>query len=186
MIRIKHLLFGLLAVVLVLTSVVWLTRDFWYEQLRAYARGTIELATDKYGSELPPVDKVEFSILGIGSASAADGFPGRVGNLVYYRVTSQSSITDKEAKEFTKAWRAMPFSWKYGALCHEPVYGLRFFNKEKLIFETTLCWKCSNFYVPTQFGYSYCGFRAKSPQAEVIWDLLQKHAPLPQASRKKE
>lgn len=184
MVRIKHLFIAFLALVLLLAATCWLTRDFWFEQLGIYARGTLHLAAEKYGYKLPAIDRVELSVLGIGGGPSADGFPQLVGGMVYYPIASQKSITGDDANEFAKKWRLMTFKWELDAACHEPAYGLRFFNKDTLVFETTLCWKCSNFYVATRLGYSFCGFQKRSPEADAVWELLQKHAPLPDYTRK--
>ena len=42
----------------------------------------------------------------------------------------------------------MTFDKFGGAFCHFPVYGLRFYRNDQLLFETSVCWKCSNFYLP--------------------------------------
>ena len=183
MVKIKHLVIGLLSGLLLLGAVFWLTRDFWHEQFRAYAKGAVELAADKYCYRLPDIDRVEFSVISAGTASATNGFPELVGGLTYYPIATQKTISGDEAKEFRKRWRAMTFGWGFSGLCHEPAYGLRFFNDKSLVFETTLCWKCSNFYVPTPLGYTYCGFDDKNPQAQAVWELLQKYAPLPEATK---
>lgn len=181
MIKVKHLLIGFICALVLVGLVFWLTLDFWRDQFQAYARGTVEVAAEKYGWLLPEIDQVEFSLIGSGEASETNGFPHRVGQLEYHAIVAQKTIVGEEAKEFRKKWCAMTFSWGLSGMCHEPAYGLRFFKDRKLIFETTLCWNCSNFYVPTPLGYTYCGFDDKNQQAQAVWDLLQKHMPLPEA-----
>lgn len=183
MIKVKHLLIGLFCALLLLGSLFSLTLDFWRDQFHAYARGTVEVAAEKYGWLLPEVDRVEFSLIGAGDASDTNGFPHRVGELEYYPIAAQKTIIGEEAHEFRKKWRAMTFSWALSGMCHEPAYGLRFFKDRKRIFETTLCWKCSNFYVPTALGYTYCGFDEKNQPAQAVWELLQKHMPLPEETK---
>lgn len=34
-----------------------------------------------------------------------------------------------------------------GAFCHEPVHGVRFFKDDTLLFQTSLCWGCGNYFV---------------------------------------
>jgi len=56
-------------------------------------------------------------------------------------------------------------------MCHFPVYGLRFYKKERLMFQTSLCWACENFYVDTNFfGSNWIGFDSGS---EVSRSLLE-------------
>jgi hypothetical protein len=33
-------------------------------------------------------------------------------------------------------------------MCHNPAYGLRLYGEETLIFETSLCFECKNWYIP--------------------------------------
>ena len=185
MVKIKYLVIGMLCFLLLLGATFWLTHTFWRDQYRAYERGVVELAGEKYGWLLPEIDEVEFSVIGPDTGSTTNGFPERVGELTYYPIASRKTITGDEAKEFRKRWRAMTFGWGFSGLCHEPAYGLRFFKNKSLVFETTLCWKCSNFYVPTPLGYAYCGFDHKTPEAQAVWQLLQMHAPLPEEITKK-
>jgi hypothetical protein len=35
-----------------------------------------------------------------------------------------------------------------GAFCHYPIHGVRLWAGKKLIFESSFCWECANFYVP--------------------------------------
>lgn len=180
MIKVKHLISGLLCAVGLIGIALWLSRDFWREKREAYVRGAIEIAADKHGWMLPEIDQIEFSVVGAGPASAADGFPHRVDTLSYHPILSQKTVAGADATEFCMRWRAMTFSRAMSGLCHEPAYGLRFYKDGTLIFETTLCWKCSNFSIPTQFGYMYWGFDDRNSQAQAVLDLLKKHAPLPE------
>ncbi len=185
MVKIKHLLWGLFLMFLLLGIACWLTRSFWREQFHAYAIGTPEVACEKYGNLLPEIDKVEFSIIGPDILSSVNGFPERGEKLYYHPIVSQKAIVGKEAKEFAASWRMMTFGTGYSGLCHDPAYGLRFFDNRKLVFETTFCWHCANFSVPTPLGYTYCGFDEKTPQAKAVWELMQKHAPLPEVKGQK-
>jgi hypothetical protein len=35
----------------------------------------------------------------------------------------------------------------YGAMCHQPIHGLRIYDQGVLIFETSICYECRNFFV---------------------------------------
>lgn len=149
------------------------------EQRNIYWRGTLDVAAEKYGRLLPEVDHVEISLLDSEKASAANGFPERFDRLSYYHIVRQKTLVGQEAKEFREKWRALTFWWGFSGLCHEPIYGVRFFSGENLLLETTFCWKCSNFEVPTPLGYYLMGFDSRNPQAAAFWRLLQEHVPLP-------
>lgn len=152
----------------------------------AYQRGTLDIAAEKYGWLLPKVDRIEISALTAGDASATTGFPSRADALdgvSYYRIDRQKTIIGEEAKEFRDKWRSMTFWWGFSGACHEPAYGLRFFEGQRLVLETTLCWKCSNFEIPTPLGYRFMGFDEEKPQAKAFWKFLQEQLPLAQQSQ---
>ncbi len=63
-----------------------------------------------------------------------------------------------------------------------------FYRDDKLIFETTVCWKCHNFHMPrvdpttgTAEMILY-GFKNDAKSKKLL-ALLQKHLPLPKKSR---
>lgn len=69
-----------------------------------------------------------------------------------------------------------------GAFCHLPIHGLRFRLKGELVFETSICWMCSNYYVeyPDDFmdGATWVGIGD--------WGLnkfLNKVMPIPQSEK---
>ena len=65
----------------------------------------------------------------------------------YIDVDSHVTIKADRCKEIVETWRKMKFK-PNGAFCHVPPYGVRFYKDDKLLFETTICWKCHNFYIP--------------------------------------
>lgn len=65
----------------------------------------------------------------------------------YIDVDSHVTIKAGNCKEIVETWRKMKFK-PNGAFCHAPPYGVRFYKDDKLLFETTICWKCHNFFIP--------------------------------------
>jgi len=66
-----------------------------------------------------------------------------------------------------------------GAMCHFPIHGLRLFRGGELIFETSLCWHCSNYYLEYPDDYdeaSWVGFGTNGIEA-----FLKKELPIPQS-----
>lgn len=62
----------------------------------------------------------------------------------------------------------------YGAMCHFPIHGLRISNGEEVIFQTSICYECMNFY--TEYGSggqnaSWTGLSSKEFQ-EVMEHLM--------------
>ena len=67
-----------------------------------------------------------------------------------------------------------------GAFCHYPIHGVRFLRGEEIVFESSFCWKCSNYYVSfpndKEGSASWCGI-----DSEGIQKFLEKHLPIPQS-----
>jgi hypothetical protein len=70
-----------------------------------------------------------------------------------------------------------------GAACHFPIHGLRFFKGKELIYYTSLCWVCANFYIayPDQIvTASWVGF---ADDALEKW--INKLLPIPESELKR-
>lgn len=65
----------------------------------------------------------------------------------YLDVVAQVTIKGTRCKAILATWRKLKFR-PNGAFCHTPVYGMRVYRNDKLLFETTVCWRCHNFYLP--------------------------------------
>ena len=63
------------------------------------------------------------------------------------------------------------------ALCHHPSYGLRFYSGSKLLFETTVCFHCSNFFFSDLLGSGFAGFDTDTPKADELLRRLQQAFP---------
>jgi hypothetical protein len=69
--------------------------------------------------------------------------PGMSGNLI---ISSRIIKVEGElAQQVASLWRKL----KPGesARCHMPPFGLRFYFKEKLILQASICWECDNMYI---------------------------------------
>jgi hypothetical protein len=64
------------------------------------------------------------------------------------------------------------------ARCHNPPWGLAFYDKEKLLFTTTLCFECSNAYVYTELGSDLRAFNVSEFHAKKLLAVLQHELPL--------
>lgn len=85
---------------------------------------------------------------GIGRSAGEYGLSGgRDGIPIEYEVYSHITITGKKCSEITETWRSLSFA-PNGALGHAPPFGVRFYRKDKLLLETTVCTRCRNFYMP--------------------------------------
>lgn len=135
-------------------------------------------------TKLPPVDKVEIFTLALyNKSSDYDEIPspGPLGTFPIKPYGSDANVLGKlvldgeKAQPVATAWRSLHFDPKFQALCHGPIYGLRFYKKNQLIFETSMCWHCSNFYIDREFW----GFDAYDANGKALLALLQKLLPLP-------
>jgi hypothetical protein len=65
-----------------------------------------------------------------------------------------------------------------GAFCHYPIHGIRFLKGEDILYQTSLCWHCQNFFVeyPDDEDASWVGI-----DSESLKELLSKEMPVPQS-----
>lgn len=104
-------------------------------------------------------------------------------------IRGHASLKGNDCDRLRNAWKSLSFDRLGGAFCHDPVYGIRFYRADVLLFETTVCWKCQNFYVPRydaeqrRFTHGWYGF-ANDDNAKSLLELLQSHLPHPQLSGK--
>jgi hypothetical protein len=66
-----------------------------------------------------------------------------------------------------------------GPMCHFPIHGVRLYRDEEVIFETSLCWHCSNYFIAYPDDYedaSWVGFASDN-----LEKLLRKELPIPQS-----
>lgn len=59
------------------------------------------------------------------------------------------------------------------AMCHNPVHKIEVFADNELIFESTLCWECSNFSFDYPEGFGYL------PVSGALKDIFIKLMPIP-------
>jgi len=65
-----------------------------------------------------------------------------------------------------------------GALCHFPIHGIRIYAGDQLLFETSICWECGNYY------FTYEGYSQWLGLTEDVLDLrklLDESMPIPKS-----
>jgi len=151
-----------------------------------------------HGKNLAPVDTIEIDLLEEAADSGykpPEHYAKKAGPGVfpiypygrYDRILSSTNVSGEAAENIAAIWRQIDFAESYGALCHEPVYGLRFFHGGKMILETSLCWKCRNLFFPhPSGGYFWCGFDARGTEGQKLLKVLQIHAPFRPQNLSKE
>lgn len=63
-----------------------------------------------------------------------------------------------------------------GALCHMPIHGLRIYARNELLFETSICWHCRNYYFETDW-------QSLTEDAADLRKLLEAHMPVPEEEK---
>jgi hypothetical protein len=142
--------------------------------VRAVIIGNLEVAALKHGSELPyTINRVELLEI-VAATSQATTITIRTMDLEQsFPVGKRIVLTGAESEAFTDAWRSMAFGWGYASLCHEPGFVLRFMEDDQTFLETSLCFKCRDFYVPTPFGATLVGFDLKAPRGQALLDRFK-------------
>ncbi len=103
---------------------------------------------------------------------------------VFADIHAQKTITGGDCDKVRKAWQSLRFDRLGGAFCHYPAYGLRLYRDDVLLFETTICWECQNFYVPRydaekrRHTHGWYGF-AKDDNSNALLELFQSLLPHP-------
>jgi hypothetical protein len=147
----------------------------WKRLVGAYVDYKIRGVT----TALPHCDRVEvFRINGWGAIGTRAEFPfvGNVG------VRGQETLSGVDAEAFAALWRSQRFDWRFQGLCHDPAYGLRFYNSGRVVFETSVCFKCSNFSTSI-YGATFWGFDSKAPQSAELLHRLQALFPAPAVAK---
>ena len=99
-------------------------------------------------------------------------------------VLAHVSLTGASCGKLRQAWQSLAFDRLGGAFCHYPVYGLRLYRDDVLLFETTVCWECQNFYVPRydpekqRYTHGWYGF-ANDNNAKSLLKLFRSLLPHP-------
>lgn len=151
-------------------------RDFWVAQLRVYLFGLIEVRSDQFGHQLPDADEVEVMSLGRPDFSAPDG-PAYV---EHYAIAGRSALRGEDAAKVVELWRSLRRGRGFAAMCHDPIYALRFRQQGKLLYETTICWHCHSYTIPWGvLGHGQYGFDADREDAQDLLRFLKSHVPLP-------
>jgi hypothetical protein len=145
-------------------------------QVWPLARGYFSHPVDAFTDSLPTIDRVEvYHLVGIGG-DAETGFPVRPYN-AYSRIIGSAELTGADAESLASLWRSQTFGWKYQAMCHDPGFGLRFYRGPSLLFETSVCFSCKNFYFAHRGESIWWGFDSKTPGAAELLARLEQVAP---------
>ena len=62
------------------------------------------------------------------------------------KIDASKELSGADSATFQKLWTSLTFKYFNHTLCHEPGYRIRFFEKDTLVAETTVCFHCGDIY----------------------------------------
>ncbi len=94
------------------------------------------------------------------------------------KILQRRTLTPAELKELPPMLIAIVGVEKEtgGAFCHLPVHGLRVFEGDAIIFESSFCYLCQNFYVQYPADAKWFGMSSKEFEA-----MMKRLMPIPEA-----
>jgi hypothetical protein len=143
--------------------------------------------TSPFSQAVPQADHVELCLLDPGlhdlleksspELPAQDFFPIKPYGTAKARIIKRMVLTGSDLKKVSGAFLDATRPGHTQAMCHLPIYGLRFFRGDHLVVETSICFHCNNFYVPlTAGGYSW---EALSDFSHSLRPVLESFIPIP-------
>ncbi len=121
-------------------------------------------------ADLPPIDDVEVVPVPAGGLPKASRIHRRM------RFEGTVALRGDVAQEIAALWRALP---DYGMIClsHIPLYVLRFFVGDRLVFSASLSWSCNNAEGTTPAGPFTMLFDGDSETARELLARLDEISP---------
>lgn len=105
-----------------------------------------------------------------------EGLAGEYGN--GKRIICRATLTGDALAGVAARWRDLDFDIRRDAMCHDPVYRLRFYSGFLKKLDVTVCWKCSNLSPAALFPpVPKMGFDAETPEARRLYAQLQSRCP---------
>lgn len=98
------------------------------------------------------------------------------------KILKTHQVAAKDTSKWCAAVRLLLASDKDGgmAMCHYPIHGIRIYSGDTLLFETSLCWACSN------YSYVYedkASWESITEDARGLKALLDESMPVPASER---
>lgn len=118
---------------------------------------------DKSIPVLPKIDEVEVLEL--------KGKMARISNnlVISNRIVK---VEGELAEQIASLWRKLKSG--ESARCHIPPFGLRFYFKENVVLQASICWECNNMYLYQGDSCLLYGIDLKQSSAKALFDLLEK------------
>lgn len=92
-------------------------------------------------------------------------------SLSFYAIHTVHAIDERVIIAINDLWRRLPY---FGQdRCHFPPYGLRFYQKDAIILEASICWECNNIWIELPDSKSHYEFNGNSAPAQKLLYLLK-------------
>ena len=103
----------------------------------------------------------------------------------YAKINATKTLEGSEAATVLRMWFSLRSGNMYRNSClHSPTYGLRFYKDDRLLFETSVCFSCSQFTVPLGgLGNTLYYFDGRDSSRRELFDHLQQLLPRPMSKR---
>lgn len=85
---------------------------------------------------------------------------------------NKTTLIGNEAQDVARLWRAQSFS-SDSAICHNPGYAIKFYDRDVQILYATLWWECDNIEFLTPQLDKYVGFDAQGAKGQELLKYLK-------------
>jgi hypothetical protein len=141
-------------------------------------RGSLETKVKRAFFQTYNITSVKVYRLGeMSDEVAGDSFP-IMPYKSFAKIVGTTELSGDELTKFIELWRGMSPNYNYQALCHEPVFAVEFFESDRRVFRTSICWHCSNFYVEIFPGIAaWYGFDSGSKDGQAVLKYFKDKIP---------
>ena len=80
------------------------------------------------------------------------------------------TVEGELAQQVVHLWRQLTPGMS--ARCHMPPFGLRFYVKENVVLQASMCWECDNMYIWERSSNFLYGLDLGQPSAKELFSLL--------------
>lgn len=108
----------------------------------------------RYTRRLPRIDKVGLQKL-------------KTREMWFESIEATKFIEGSEAQAIASLWRTQNLT-SISAICHYPVYGIKFYSRGKVILYASLCWECDNILVMEPTLGAKQGFKGGSKKGQEL------------------
>lgn len=136
----------------------------------------------EHSTRLPDYDRIRIYALEGQPTRDIDGFPILPYKDAVCKIVAEKEVTGKQALEICAAWRKLNDE-SNRAMCHLPPYGFRFYQGDRMVFQTSICWKCNNYYGPDEKGNSVWYGMATDKESAALLKLCRKLLPHPKSKK---